>query len=442
MSMLDAGDADLLGTVKDVPGVNNSTPLDDGLLGEISAIDDTQVQLDFAKTSAEGYREEEIEEVMQRMSMNVMPEVDKTESGSVATPSEGVAGPSQKSGRKHGDEDNFHPNWRTHKKHFFILNSSGKPIYSRYGDEMKLSGFMGILQAMISFVQDADDNLRQIDAGDHTFVYVTRGPIYLIAASSTGESTLMLKKQLNFLYLQIVSILTSAFIKILQKKATYDLRNLLGGAEKIFDRLCRSFGHNFASLIGAVHCLRMPSQIRNQIGQIMLNAAKVNDIFFAILMYEDKLITLVRNRKHTLHPNDMTLIFNTVNASDTFRQSESWFPICLPQFNDKGYMYGYADYLFQSDICLLLLTPSQDHFYACREARNAIAEGIEATGLTAQLRNATAKAQYTATEAMVPELSHFLYANKVTYQFTAPSFEAPYHTKREEKRLVAHLHCV
>jgi hypothetical protein len=50
--------------------------------------------------------------------------------------------------------------WRKHKKHFFILSSAGKPIYSRYGDENQLSSFTGVIQAIISFYQDNDDVIR------------------------------------------------------------------------------------------------------------------------------------------------------------------------------------------------------------------------------------------------------------------------------------------
>jgi hypothetical protein len=51
-------------------------------------------------------------------------------------------------------------NWPRHSKHFFILSNAGKPIYTRYGDESKLTGYMGVIQAIISFFQDDDDVLR------------------------------------------------------------------------------------------------------------------------------------------------------------------------------------------------------------------------------------------------------------------------------------------
>jgi hypothetical protein len=50
--------------------------------------------------------------------------------------------------------------WLAHEKHFFVQSSAGKPIYSRYGDESKLSNLMGIFQALVSFYQDGHDSLR------------------------------------------------------------------------------------------------------------------------------------------------------------------------------------------------------------------------------------------------------------------------------------------
>ena len=39
------------------------------------------------------------------------------------------------------------------KKHIFILSSSGKPIFSRYGDEQEMVTTFGLLQAVVSIVQ-------------------------------------------------------------------------------------------------------------------------------------------------------------------------------------------------------------------------------------------------------------------------------------------------
>ncbi|GKV08293.1 hypothetical protein SLEP1_g19948 [Rubroshorea leprosula] len=70
-------------------------------------------------------------------------------------------------GKKHVDEDDASISWRKRKKHFFILSNSGKPIYSRYGDEHKLAGFSATLQAIISFVENGRDRINLVRAGKH-----------------------------------------------------------------------------------------------------------------------------------------------------------------------------------------------------------------------------------------------------------------------------------
>jgi vacuolar fusion protein MON1 len=50
--------------------------------------------------------------------------------------------------------------WRSRRKHFFVLSSAGKPIYSRYGDDSIISGYMGVIQAIVSFFEDNGDTLK------------------------------------------------------------------------------------------------------------------------------------------------------------------------------------------------------------------------------------------------------------------------------------------
>ena len=58
----------------------------------------------------------------------------------------------------------------------------------RYGKEDKLVNLFGIMQALVSFVQDDKDNLCSIVSGDHQFVFVCRGPLVLVAVSQTCQS--------------------------------------------------------------------------------------------------------------------------------------------------------------------------------------------------------------------------------------------------------------
>jgi hypothetical protein len=64
--------------------------------------------------------------------------------------------------RKYENQDINTKEWKEHKKHFLILSSSGKPVYSRYGDEITLSSMMSLIQAFLAFFQEEQDPLKYI----------------------------------------------------------------------------------------------------------------------------------------------------------------------------------------------------------------------------------------------------------------------------------------
>lgn len=70
----------------------------------------------------------------------------------------------------HRDEDVTADSWRQHRKHVFVLSEAGKPIYSRYGSEEALSSTMGVMMALVSFVQSGDNIIRSVYSGKNIIV--------------------------------------------------------------------------------------------------------------------------------------------------------------------------------------------------------------------------------------------------------------------------------
>jgi hypothetical protein len=62
----------------------------------------------------------------------------------------------------------------------------------RYGDEGALSHFTAALQAIISVAEGSGadkDKLHSVSAGaHHRMVFLTRGPVYLVALAATGKA--------------------------------------------------------------------------------------------------------------------------------------------------------------------------------------------------------------------------------------------------------------
>jgi len=334
-------------------------------------------------------------------------------------------------------EDVSEPCWAKHKKHIFVLSEAGKPIYTRYGNEDKLATLMGVLQALVSFVQDNDDNIRVVCAGEHKFVFLVRGPLILVAVCYDKDSTNQLLVQLTYVFHQILSILTfSQLSRVFEQRRNYDLRKLLSGTEKFIDNLMNLMTKDPSFLLGAVRCLPLSSTIRDIIGQ-SLQQAKAKDLIFAILVADNQLITMVRPKKFILHPSDLHLIFNLVSASTAFRTAESWTPICLPKFDNSGYLHAYVTYFEDNcPACLLLLSTDRNSFFELSGCKAKIKERLDKYKCLEAINAANITGSYTIGHVGIPELWHFMYKSRSTAQFTSPEIGAPYLTAEDRERLI------
>ncbi|PPD83343.1 hypothetical protein GOBAR_DD19707 [Gossypium barbadense] len=244
-------------------------------------------------------------------------------------------------GKRHVDEDDGSISWRKRKKHFFILSNSGKPIYSRYGDEHKLAGFSATLQAIISFVENGGDRVKLVKAGKHQVVFLVKGPIYLVCISCTEEPFESLKGQLELIYGQMILILTKSINRCFEKNPKFDMTPLLRGTDVVFSSLIHSFScyvtgvideMNPATFIHAYTCLPLAYATRQAAGAILQDVAD-SGVLFAILMCKHKVISLVGAQKASLHPDDMLLLSNFVMSSESFSNLN----------NSVAYMKGLPD---------------------------------------------------------------------------------------------------
>ena len=335
--------------------------------------------------------------------------------------------------RKYADEEPSDENWPKHHKHIFVLSNAGKPIYSRYGDESKLSGVIGLLSAMISFAETEDDEIHEIIAGIHKIVFFQKGPLYFASVSRTKEPTSDLVLQLEYVHSQIICLLTAGVNRIFVSRADFDLRNLLSGTEKMFDNLLSVMDHDPSIFTDSIHCLPLEQGVRNTVGKI-LQECRSSSVLYGMIIARRQIVNMIRPRKHPLLPADLHLILNVVNSSTSFRTNESWSPICLPQFNEKGFMHSYVTYIAE-DICLLLISTKGDSFYELSECAKKILLGLEVNNCLVEIEAALQSSRYTVEEVGSPELLHFMYISRITRQLTMPDMTAPYSNRHARKRL-------
>ncbi|XP_021335518.1 vacuolar fusion protein MON1 homolog B [Danio rerio] len=346
----------------------------------------------------------------------------------------------------HRNEDVTADSWRQHRKHVFVLSEAGKPIYSRYGSEEALSSTMGVMMALVSFVQSGDNIIRSVYSDEHTVVFMQRGPLVLVSVSCSRQSEQQLRNELVYVYNQIVSMLTQASItRIFEHKKNYDLRRLLAGSEKILDGLLNLVDSDPSFLLCAVHCLPLASSLRDSLSQILQKAITPN-LVFSILIAKNQLLTIVQEKMviddARLEPADLHLLLNLIGASSAFQAGEIWTPICLPSFNPDCYFYAYISYLDPPEctVCLVLLSTDKEAFYSVAECKRKIEEAMQ----TQNALKSIAKAQsYSVSQVGVSDLRHFMYKpfdvpdnHRQLTQFTSPEMEAPYSSEEERMRLL------
>jgi hypothetical protein len=352
--------------------------------------------------------------------------------------------------------------WKSKMKHYMILSSAGKPIYSRHGDLSLINSYMGVVQTIISFYEGAKNPLLGFTAGNARFVIAIEGPLYFVAVSRLGESDAQLRSQLEALYMQILSTLTLPTLKnIFVHRPSTDLRKPLEGTESLLSSLADSFTRGSPStLLGALECLRLRKSQRHAINNIFLKS-RSEKLLYGLIVAGGKLVSVIRPRKHSLHPSDLQLIFNMLFESGGIKSGggESWIPLCLPAFNNSGYLYMYVSFFDgkpdvafapesaqqqtpgssantktvdandeEDEIALILISPDRESFYDLKEMRDKLAAQLTKTGHLSLIRSAAREGR-PKIQSIAPgaQIAHFLYKSRANVQFCMSSLEPSSH---------------
>ncbi|XP_072308035.1 vacuolar fusion protein MON1 homolog A [Eucyclogobius newberryi] len=352
------------------------------------------------------------------------------------------------SGSRTREEDVCSDAWRSHRKHVFVLSDAGKPIYTRYGTEEALSSTMGVMMALVSFVEADKNIIRSIHTDGCKVVFLTKSPLVLVGVSRSCQSDKELLRELLYIYYQIVSLLTLTQLNhIFKQKQNYDLRRLLAGSEYLTDNLLLRLDRDPGLLLSAVTCLPLPSSSRDVVSS-SLQAAKSKNLVFSILLAGDRLVTLVRKKDQYLHHIDLHLVFNLVGSSSSFREGEGWTPICLPKFNTAGFFHAHISYLEPgSELCLILVSTDREDFFNMSDCKKRFLERLTKRSAYQAMKEALKCPSYSVEQVGIPELRHFLYKSKSSGLYTSPELPLLYQSEEQQERLLSlyqdlhsHLH--
>ncbi|GAA5845470.1 hypothetical protein JCM11251_003394 [Rhodosporidiobolus azoricus] len=407
-------------------------------------------------------------------------------------------------------------------RRYFILSTAGKLVWTSDQDEEQAAGLVGVMQAIVSIFADEGDKIRYVSAGSSTRIaFLLKPPLYLVVVSNGwGEPESVLRTHLDYLYLQLLSVVTLTQLQnLFARRSNADLRGLIEGTEPFFHSLTSSLQASALALsvmTSSIEVYRLPRTVREEVAKVVQEGVSREvvrnlDLLYVLILGHGRLVTLLRPKKHSIHPTDLHLLLSTIYSTSppppqpphaslpstspsqspsppavenkprsrkaplTAPHAEAWFPISLPRFNPKGFLYAYVSFLDSSNpissspnideqdpdggVGVVVLSSRRDAFEGVKEVARGVKErllaprtGVEKGrkrsksgsgsgsdgGLVHELEMARVGQEYSLGELALPGLRHFLYKSRALVQVTRPGWEGEYKDEEGEgrKRLI------
>ncbi len=321
-------------------------------------------------------------------------------------------------------------------------------FYQRHGNEVQLITFMGLLQALVSIVESDNENkLKYVLAGDHKVVFLHKSHLIFVCISNESEKCVeQLELELTYVYNQILSVVTLSLIeKVFARYNSYDLRNKLTGTEKLLTNIINRCENDYGMLLNCVNSYPLQMDVRDQIARIIAQQiSSFRYVLFGLLLFDNKLVALIRPKTKNIHPIDVHLIVNVVTGLDTPKSAEfTWYPICLPNFNSSGMMYAYISHLDeQCKTCLILLTGlcDEDQSFELNECRKRIQQKLQTQSINQILNMKYIDQSLRLDQIGVPELKHFLFKDNKIFQYFVSEYALPYSASTQQQKRIYNIY--
>jgi hypothetical protein len=252
------------------------------------------------------------------------------------------------------------------KRHYFIMTEGGTPIYSRYGDEIQNCSLLATFSAIITKFtifnneKNSQEKLNYICNDNSIIAFLKKGKIVFIALSNKTDSLSFLYSQLELLYQQLLSIVTSERMPILEEKPS-SCSTVLSGINESMEQIIEYSSNTLVGLLSSYQVL--PIENRQKLNNICHKYLKNALICCLITPDAKEIISLSKSSIINISFNDIILIQCLIISSDSLRTGESWVPICLPGISSEGFLQLYCNFVTTDKFGIIFVTESQEQKY-------------------------------------------------------------------------------
>ncbi len=344
--------------------------------------------------------------------------------------------------QRYSHEHNEIPAWYRHEKHIIAFTNSGRPIFTRFGDESKLAQFVGVVSLISENFDKLGDKLRVMIAGNYKFVFLYRERVILLCITRTNETFTQIQRQLEYAYIQMVSVVSGKLNNLLKLDPKLEVRNYLAGTELLLSDLIDDSSRSISHILSCYQSLPLQYKIRSKIYSALKSATSKlkQKHVLSIVLCDQRIVCLQRlNTKSTgldgtpdqLFIEDIHVLLNLFTNSQSLRTAtDSWAPIFLPRISPCAFICFYMSYI-TDDLAIAILTRDPMSFDLCKDAKTEFVKSISSSSkplLSNILQSGIAARSFTTDDIPTncPELRHFSFVSKRCHQHFTTGVTEPY----------------
>ncbi|VDN59784.1 unnamed protein product [Dracunculus medinensis] len=366
----------------------------------------------------------------------------------------------------------------------FLLSEVGKPIYASCGHEEELCSLTALIQTFVMVAESWEDSLINMCSGNLYIAFSHRGPLIICIIV---RDNCLLDTHIDLVYKQVLSVLCRVqLLSIFDLKGpSFDLRILLRGMDRLISEILYYYRSDVTFFQKSVRVFPMPLAEREFIANTISNCVNntkplnflidpfvpflctslsssslsvgeypylivlklydkllkrifpVTNVILGIVIVHRQLVAMVRMNGVQLHPFDLHIIINLVECNPSIKNAHNWIPICLPHFNDAGFVHAYITYFAEeSPACLILISLERNAFEPLRMAVDSILTKLKASKSYTVLESLfTNPLDFEIDTALFPDLWHFILKKNSVSQVCSSLSHVPYTSKEERRRL-------
>jgi hypothetical protein len=184
--------------------------------------------------------------------------------------------------------------------------------------------------------------------------------------------------------------------EVLKRSPGYDIRRIFSTPDAVVMRqLIKKMSTSEQFLFRAIEFVPMPLTKRKALGELIKESfGNLEDHLYSLIIVDGKIAVLVCPQRAPPHIDDLLLLLNFVDCLNRSQEGEVWAPLCLPKFNNTGYLWCYSNNVSVAarvggsphsaidknrGVLLVQLATSQEAFLALSHSANAVVKSLKSS---------------------------------------------------------------